>query len=661
MLNKRDRQILQILIKNRERYTTSQELANQLSCSDRTIRTYFKSLGEKLSDYAGLKLVAKQGYGYKFVIENDTSYSNFVAENHLSLTKLPHKEVSDINDRYNYLLNKLLFEQNKIYFDDLADELYVSRSTLSSDFKKIREKFIPYHLKIESKPNKGVYITGSERDKRRFIMDYFISLGFVTTMHTYVDNDLFSQKITFEELTIIVLDECREAKLKLSDYVIQNLVIHIALAIRRINEGFKISKLSEAVDISDRYERKIAQRILERVSSVTGIEFPDEEIDYITLHLVTKKQANASHLVQEQENKVRQELLKALEVLNPKVKNDFQLIEGLLSHLSTMYIRLENDVVLDNPLADEVEQKYPDMFQLAEETLSLMPTFSQFSVSKDEIAYIALHFMAAKERYKEYKKYNVLVICATGYGSAQMLKSRIENELGNIVKVVDVIGYYEISDEKLKDVDFIVSSIDLSSLIFNIPVFTVSVFLDEDDINLIRQGISKLQAKGTILKGRNESNLLLGQFFDDYFSQDSFFVLEKADKQELMEKLVHSISSYEGEHFESRMLEMLKQREMMSSVVFSPEIAVPHPLKAVGSKHRIAVAIIKEGLKWNQENQAVKFVFLTSMSVYENDGLPLIASNIVGLVDRIDLQTKMLACQNFQEFKTLFLELEERI
>lgn len=36
------------------------------------------------------------------------------------------------------------------------------------------------------------------------------------------------------------------------------------------------------------------------------------------------------------------------------------------------------------------------------------------------------HFMAAKERYKEQRKYNVLVICATGYGSAQMLKSRIK-------------------------------------------------------------------------------------------------------------------------------------------------------------------------------------------------------------------------------------------
>ena len=178
-----------------------------------------------------------------------------------------------------------MFEQNEIYFDDLADELFVSRSTLSSDFKKIRQKFKPYHLKIESKANKGVYVLGQERDKRRFIMDYFIDSGFINTMHSYVDNELLNQKISFEELTIIVLDECREGGLKLSDFVIQNLVIHIALAIRRITEGFRISKVSEdELVLRGLAERQIAENILKRVSVSTHIDFPADEVDYITLY-----------------------------------------------------------------------------------------------------------------------------------------------------------------------------------------------------------------------------------------------------------------------------------------------------------------------------------------------------------------------------------------
>ena len=496
---------------------------------------------------------------------------------------------------------------------------------------------------------------GQERDKRRFIMDYFIDSGFINTMHSYVDNELLNQKISFEELTIIVLDECREGGLKLSDFVIQNLVIHIALAIRRITEGFQISKVSEdELVLRGLAERQIAENILKRVSNSTGIHFPIEEIDYITLHLVSKGHGNACHISEVLQEQMRQELIDSIDQVNPTVKNDFQLIEGLLAHLSTMFIRLQGRVEMENPLTSEIRAKYNDMYELAEHVVKNMPTFSAYTLTPNEIAYIALHFMAAKERYKEQRKYNVLVICATGYGSAQMLKSRIENELGNLVSITDVIGYYEINDEKLKGIDFIVSSIDLSNLIFNIPVFTVSVFLNDDELKDIKQGISHLNTSLAKIEDR-QSELSVSDVFDDYFSEDYFFLLSDASKEEVLQILANSISVNENEQFEKRLLDMMKQREAMSSIVFGKNIAVPHPLKAVGSKHHFAVAIVKNGVKWDKQYPSIKIVFLMSMSIHDNDGLPELTSAIVDLVDNPKLQERMLTCQSFDEFKKIFL------
>lgn len=655
MLNKKEKQIIQYLTKDKEQFVTSKELAAHMGCSDRTIRTYYKTLVEKLDNHSGLDLISKQGYGYKLDILDDDAYADFLEENHINDHHFNYQSVTDINDRYNFLLNKLLFEQNEIYFDDLADELFVSRSTLSSDFKKIREKFKPYHLKIESKANKGVYVMGQERDKRRFIMDYFIDSGFINTMHSYVDNELLNQRISFEELTIIVLDECREGGLKLSDFVIQNLVIHIALAIRRITEGFRISKVSDdEVVLRGLAERRVAENILKRVSVSTGIHFPIEEVDYITLHLVSKGHGSACHISEVLQEQMRQELIDSIDQINPTVKNDFQLIEGLLAHLSTMFIRLQSRVVMENPLTAEIQANYRDMYQLAERVVANMPTFSPYTLSPNEIAYIALHFMAAKERYKEQRKYNVLVICATGYGSAQMLKSRIENELGNLVSITDVIGYYEINDEKLKGIDFIVSSIDLSNLIFNIPVFTVSVFLNDEELKDIKQGISHLNRSLANVEDR-QSELSVSDVFDDYFSEDYFFLLSDASKEEVLQKLAQSISQNENEQFEERLLNMMKQRESMSSIVFGKNIAVPHPLKAVGSKHHFAVAIVKNGVKWDEQYPSIKIIFLMSMSIHDNDGLPELTSAIVDLVDNPKLQEQMLACQSFDEFKKIFL------
>lgn len=657
MLNKKEKQIIQYLTKDKEQFVTSKKLAAHMGCSDRTIRTYYKTLVEKLDNHSGLDLISKQGYGYKLGILDDDAYADFLEENHINDHHFNYQSVTDINNRYNFLLNKLLFEQNEIYFDDLADELFVSRSTLSSDFKKIREKFKPYHLKIESKANKGVYVMGQERDKRRFIMDYFIDSGFINTMHSYVDNELLNQKISFEELMIIVLDECREGGLKLSDFGIQNLVIHIALAIRRITEGFRISKVSDdEVVLRGLVERRVAENILKRVSVSTGIHFPIEEVDYITLHLVSKGHGNSCHISEVLQEQVRQELIDSIDQINPTVKNDFQLIEGLLAHLSTMYIRLQGKVVMENPLTAEIQANYRDMYQLAERVVSNMPTFSPYTLSPNEIAYIALHFMAAKERYKEQRKYNVLVICATGYGSAQMLKSRIENELGNLVSITDVIGYYEINDEKLKGIDFIVSSIDLSNLMFNIPVFTVSVFLNDEELKDIKQGIAHLNTSMANVED-HQDELSVKDVFDDYFSEDYFFLMSDATKEDVLKKLAESISVNENDQFEKRLLDMMKQREAMSSIVFGENIAVPHPLKAVGSKHHFAVAIVKNGVKWDEQYPSIKIIFLMSMSIHDNDGLPELTSAIVDLVDNPKLQEQMLACQSFDEFKKIFLSI----
>ncbi|EFW89204.1 BglG family transcription antiterminator [Streptococcus equinus] len=657
MLNKKEKQIIQYLTKDKEQFVTSKELAAHMGCSDRTIRTYYKTLVEKLDNYSGLDLISKQGYGYKLGILDDDAYADFLEENHINDRHFNYQSVTDINDRYNFLLNKLLFEQNEIYFADLADELFVSRSTLSSDFKKIREKFKPYHLKIESKANKGVYVMGQERDKRRFIMDYFIDSGFINTMHSYVDNELLNQKISFEELTIIVLDEYREGGLRLSDFGIQNLVIHIALAIRRITEGFRISKVSEdEVVLRVLAERHVAENILKRVSVSTGIHFPIEEVDYITLHLVSKGHGNSCHISEVLQEQVRQELIDSIDQINPTVKNDFQLIEELLAHLSTMYIRLQGKVVMENPLTAEIQANYRDMYQLAERVVSNMPTFSAYTLSPNEIAYISLHFMAAKERYKEQRKYNVLVICATGYGSAQMLKSRIENELGNLVSITDVIGYYEINDETLKGIDFIVSSIDLSNLMFNIPVFTVSVFLNDEELKDIKQGIAHLNTSMANVE-YHQDELSVKDVFDDYFSEDYFFLMSDATKEDVLKKLAESISVNENDQFEKRLLDMMKQREAMSSIVFGENIAVPHPLKAVGSKHHFAVAIVKNGVKWDEQYPSIKIIFLMSMSIHDNDGLPELTSAIVDLVDNPKLQEQMLACQSFDEFKKIFLSI----
>lgn len=655
MLGQKEKLILQYLYHKREEFVTSKELAAHLDCSDRTVRTYIKSLISFIDHEKGLEIISKQGHGYQLTLEEESDYLNVISDNNIQVGT----ENIDINDRHNFIINKLIFEQEYILFEDLMDQLYVSRSTLSSDFKKIRHEFAKYDLKIESRANKGVYVSGAEHDKRHFIMDYFFSGYFLKNIHQYVGDDFFKLPISFEELTIIVLDECRSQYLKLSDFVIQNLIVHIALAITRVNDGFKISQLK--IDQKKfKTEILVAKNILRRVEHVTGTNFPVEEINYIALHLISES-IHAENTDSLDQISLRQDLVEAATEIDHRYgyqfSQDFTFIEGLLKHLEVLLERVRNKVRLDNPLLDDIQKQYKEAYLISRSLMSKLKYFKDFHLSDDEIAYVTLHLLAGIERFYQNNKLNALVICATGYGSAQMLRMRLENELGRQLNVVNLVGYYDITDEKLEGIDLIISTIDLSNLVFSVPVFTVSVFLKDDEVQRIKDQLAQLDCKHHHRHHTNEK-MTDANIFDHYFSKDYFTVFEQSDKESVLSQMIRSLDSNENDQYQSSMKELIANRESMSTVIFDQDIAVPHPLKAVDKQGKIGIAIIPTGIYWEKGFEAIKLVFLVSPSIYNNEGLAEMTRLIVDLTESPETKEKLIACRDFETFKHILLNMK---
>lgn len=652
MSNSKEKSILQFLLKHKERFVTSKELAEHISCSDRTVRNTLKLIDQTMN-IQGVKLISKQGQGFQLFFENQEAYQEFRLIYELSEV-YSTTSISKGDDRLAFILNKLLFEQVPVLFDDLADELYVSRSTLSHDFKKIRRMLSEYDLSIESRANKGVYVSGEERDKRCFIMDYFLGNQFFKTLHYHVQSNFFDQTLSLEEIARIVLEECQDAKLKLSDFVLQNLVVHIALAMVRIKSGFEIKNLSCQMSNNDT-ERKVAKKILARISEVSNQEFPVQEVDYITLHLLAKSQLSQETQTKISKEEMKRSLVQTFQALGLDdiyhFSSDFQLFEGLITHLMTLQIRLDSRITLNNPLVDEVKKNYSDIFFMTKEILENMETFSQVSISDDEIAYVSLHFLAAIERRKENDKFSVLAICASGFGAAQMLRNRLETEFGNRLEVVDVIGYYELNQEKIQGIDFIVSAVDLSNLYFQVPVFTVSVFLKNDEIAQIREAMDQMQVSSHTKSSQINRS---ASDFKQYFSKDNFLICFNQDKNSLLSNMADGLSEGESYNFKESLLHGIQQREELSSVVFSEKIAVPHPIQALGTDVKIAVAICKDPLLWDDQNSNVQLVFLLSPSIYGNEGLTDVTKRIVSLTEKDDLQNQLIACNNFEDFINIF-------
>ncbi|WP_165006163.1 MULTISPECIES: PRD domain-containing protein [unclassified Enterococcus] len=658
-MKQKEKILLRYLIERKDEYVTSRYLASELLLSDRTVRNYLHHLKEAVEKNGG-RIIAKQGQGYQLQIVHKLTFDLFLSQQEiLPGRREDAREVFlESEDRQKYLLNKLLLEEEVLFMDDLAEELYLSRSSLAKDIKKIKAKLAPYSLKILSKYGKGMWIEGKERDKRHFIMNTFFGSSYANSLKEYLGNSHFFSEISFEELAMIILDEAREAKLKISDFIIQNLALHLALGIKRMRAGFEIQDLGIENELSDRMEYQVAEKIVERIKVVANVSFPPEEISYLTLHLMAKSNRNET----KSNHTLKKEITKAISHLsqyfNEPLTEDQQLQNGLLDHLAPMLVRLERGITLENPLTEEIKKANQLAFEATKSCFGELPVLSRFSVNDDEWAYLALHLMAALEKAKAAQKIRVLIICATGYGSAQLLRNRVVNEFGKTVIVTDVKGYYEIDEASLEGADLILSSIDLSSMVFKLPVLHVSVFLNEEDVHRIRKSITQLTSQQqTVTDTCTFSVTQKQKIYAQQLSERFFKVYENSpEKETVIHDLLELLSSNEEGDYPIKMKKQIKRRQEMGQIIFSDTVAVPHPAIPIGVETKIAVALIPDGMQWDDYGR-IRFVFLVSPSYIENEGITVVTKAIVKLVDRLEIQQAILAEPTFENFNTSFIKL----
>lgn len=667
MIKHKQRELISLLVRSKNEYKSSQELATELSLSDRTVRTYLKDL-KTLIERNGGNIVSKQGYGFQLEILDRTSFNLFLIEHHLLDKNLEQSQCREASERKHFILNLLLLESQKVDVEELSEQLYISSSQLNKDIAEIKSQLQTYELTLK-KNRSLIFVDGEEKAKRHFIMSYFFHEDSINFLHHLSYFNQSCEAISFDTLTIIILDECREANIKLSDVMIQNIVLHLSLSIKRLQSGLSIQNLDLPVSTSTTLEYQVANKIIARIESVIGFHFPKEEQMYLTLHLMSKSNLIQDVLDDELCSSLTNILLKIQQETGYPFWHDEQLKNGLIQHLKPMLVRLEQNIKLENPLIDEIKDQYLEVFMLVKRYLSQLPSLNKYKVNDDEWGYLALHFLASLEKLKNEQKAKVLIICATGVGSAQLLKSRVQSEFDKRVKIVATRGYYEIEPEMINDIDFIISSVDLSSKVFKVPVFHVSVFFGEEDVQAIRRYLSHRQTPNLLHKDslpittehkkQNHSNYI-AQIFDDIAADYFYLCHRKTTRQTVLDHLVDLLSVNEVKNFKQEMKKQMEKRMAIGEILFSPTIVVPHPAIPVGKIAKIAIAVIPDGLFWDDYYQNVKFVFMISPSIYQNSNLAMMTKAIVNLIDDSPMQQAMLDISDFNQFKSLFIQLIEK-
>ena len=171
-MEKRFIQLFKILAKQKG-FIKSDDLCQQLNIRPRTLREDIRQYKDKIEKEAGCIIESKPNAGYSLKINNDELYNNFLKTLLLEESKNQYIIPIHQEDRINYIIRYFLSNHDYIKLNDLADEIYVSRSTLNADIKEVKERLSYFSLELISKVGKGLKINGKEKDIRSCIAQYF--------------------------------------------------------------------------------------------------------------------------------------------------------------------------------------------------------------------------------------------------------------------------------------------------------------------------------------------------------------------------------------------------------------------------------------------------------------------------------------------------------
>lgn len=600
-------------------YMKSEEIIKSLSISARTLRDDLAKYKQYFKDH-GIVIESKHGTGYRLVVVDENKYYDLI-------TKLL-KEEEDAQrllpvypeDRITYLIKLFLSTKEYVKLDDIADQMFISRSTLQSDMKEVKERLQFFHIDLISKPGHGLKIEGSEMHLRSCISQYFF--------HTEAMDDLFLKRNHMDaqqsRIRDILFDTLNETDFRLTDIGFQNLIIHISIALLRIHEPIKDSL--DYGELKQNKEYQIAQQLIHRINEAFDVHLEEVETFYITIHLMGKKtmQYHKEYAITQEIETLLEKIFKTIMIqYGYDFSSDFELYTVLALHFQPMLNRLRYGLMIQNPLLDEIKQENTAAFEIAVLAAQVIEEQMSFLLSEAEIGYLALHFALAMERVnKQYqRKKNILIVCASGAGSSQILLYKIKQRFKDYLDKTTVIELYKLKTIDQTQYDLILSTVPIP-FTTSIPVIQVQYFLNGKDAAAVYDALKKEPEEMS--------------FVDAYFKENLFFKdIKGKTKEAVLHEMITRCSLFVP--LPKGLEESILEREQYASTEFGNMVAMPHPMKAMMETPFVAVAVLPKPIRWHK--QQVRYVFLMCMSQEVNDQIHLFHETISALVfDKNNLQ-----------------------
>ncbi|WP_424321252.1 BglG family transcription antiterminator [Lacticaseibacillus chiayiensis] len=571
------------------------DIAKTTGFSKKTIAKYLSQLADSVKAY-GVHLIRKRNVGLFF--EGDLTALRNAVSDHTS-----NGDGVSRDQRVIALLSRLLLSQQPIPIQNLADGLFVSRSTFEADLNEVK-LIVQRHQAAIASNHQGIFIQAAEAN-RRALMSELLNLYWGQT--AYLDDRQDRVKSTIQvpdnisqlfnsdtlEKVISAVDQFEQiSSLRFSDYEYQSLTIHLVIALERIKHDEVLK--SESGNDSLYKDTKLLVSILEKEFK---IKIPFDEQRYINIHIMAAQDAQGRISIQSSGKGSQTQTVMDAFLRDNLSEYDSILIKNLALHLIPALKRLELGLELRNPYTEEVKRNFPLAYNRAVDLGVRIKQEFNTDVSDDELAFIALHIEAFIERSRQV--INAVIICSTGLGTARLLEQRVKNRFANKIRINRVTSLQELKEHPITE-DLVISTINIQ--VPGKAVIVVSPFLDEAGAQQISRQINDLEAD------RPDPAA-----FNDLLKSSLVFIKRELNKRDNIIRFLGNELVQQGFGAQG-IAEAAIGREKLASTAMDM-VAMPHAPIDFVKRPCIAIFINRDGISWNQNSVEIVFFLAMNTSV----------------------------------------------
>ncbi|PST49607.1 sugar transporter [Bifidobacterium callitrichos] len=477
---------------NRRDFVPGTELSAILGVSTKTVSRIVKHINEQSVN--GVIVESQRGRGYRL------NSGNYFAQRDLNAEADKPGALSSVERRDEIIKRLLITAPQQYRMDDLWGKFYISESAIAVDLRTLRRMLEKFSLEL-ARSGDIIWVAGTETDIRRAMASLLVTDDAIANgQFMRVDHDVQQRDVAFVSHQLDLIEDLTHAEIPYPYSV--NLFTHLYILIERfrgvgtlIDDGER-NALDEATMEHHRGITQVCEKVIGNFDAYLGTTLPRIEVYYLYQYLTSSR----IDFVQLDPHEIPDDVREVTNDLIDMVTEDpaFRTIDkqALFAHLSLhmkpLMNRLKNSIRVANNLLEQIKLEYPYLFNVVSASCrELERRHGLAHIDDEELGFITVHFAQAVERAP--MPLNLLLVCTTGLGTAQLLQAKIAKRFSGF-HIVATVSSRNLEQEldKYEDIDLVVSTVRLPDDV-KAPTLVVSAMLTTEDQDRLEMTANRIR------------------------------------------------------------------------------------------------------------------------------------------------------------------------